>query len=133
MNKDNILAWLKASYTDLIVIEEIIDNDYLTHMVAFHAHQSIEKSFKAILELDSNRIFRKHDLIYFKKLVSKYIKVDNESILEDLNQLYRNYRYPMDFGLLKPTLENAKEFYLFSNDIFDRVCEGLDVSIEDIV
>ena len=40
--------WLKAANDDLLVIESIIKNEFLTHMVAFHAQQCVEKCFKAI-------------------------------------------------------------------------------------
>ena len=135
-NKDMALAWLKASYSDLVVIKEIVHNDYLSHMVAFHSQQSIEKSFKAILELHTNRVPKKHDLLLLKDLVSEYIEVANEDILEDLNELYIDSRYPSSFGLLpqgKPTLENSKEFYEFANDVFDMVCEFLNIRKEDII
>jgi HEPN domain-containing protein len=131
MNKKELAtAWLQASYSDLVVIKEIVHNDFLSHMVAFHSQQSIEKSFKALLEFYTNRVPQKHDLILLAELVSQYIDVDNEDILEDLNELYIDSRYPNSFGLLpngKPTLENAKEFYLFADDIFYRVCKILDV------
>jgi len=136
MNKDMALAWLKASYSDLVVIEEIVHNDYLSHMVAFHSQQSIEKSFKALLEFHANRVPRKHDLLLLKDLVSEHIEIDNEDMLEDLNELYIDSRYPNSFGILpqgKPTLENAKEFYTFASDIFDKVCKVLDVHKEDVV
>ena len=42
--------WLKSAADDLLLIKEIIDNPFLTHLSAFHAQQSIEKSFKALLE-----------------------------------------------------------------------------------
>ncbi len=35
--------WLKAARDDLDVIERIIDDAHLAHIVAFHAQQSIEK------------------------------------------------------------------------------------------
>jgi len=35
---------------DLSVIEEIIDREDLTHMVAFHSQQAIEKSLKRYLK-----------------------------------------------------------------------------------
>ena len=133
MNKKELAtAWLQASYSDLVVIKEIVHNDFLSHMVAFHSQQSIEKSFKALLEFYTNRVPKKHDLILLANLVSQYIDVDNEDILEDLNELYIDSRYPNNFGLLpngKPTLENAKEFYLFADDIFDRVCQILDIDL----
>ena len=49
MNRKLAIEWLKASYSHLVLIAEIIDNDFLTHMIAFHSQQSIEKAFKAIM------------------------------------------------------------------------------------
>ena len=40
--------WLKAAYDDIIVMNSIVTNDLVTHMTAFHAQQSVEKSLKAI-------------------------------------------------------------------------------------
>jgi len=40
------LGWLKSAYSDLIVIKEIVDNEYVTHMIAFHSQQSIENHLK---------------------------------------------------------------------------------------
>jgi hypothetical protein len=36
--------WLKAAEDDLRVIERIGQDEHLTHMVAFHAQQAVEKS-----------------------------------------------------------------------------------------
>ena len=43
-------SWLSAAKDDLDVIKEIIGKDNLTNMIAFHAQQAIEKSFKAVVE-----------------------------------------------------------------------------------
>ena len=43
-------AWLVAAKNDLDVIDRIIGADYLSHIVAFHAQQSVEKCFKALME-----------------------------------------------------------------------------------
>ena len=42
-------GWLDAASDDLLLIEEIIEKDQLTHMAAFLSQQAIEKAFKAIL------------------------------------------------------------------------------------
>lgn len=42
--------WIKSAESDLLLIEEIITNQILTHIAAFHAQQAIEKGFKAIIE-----------------------------------------------------------------------------------
>jgi hypothetical protein len=40
--------WLNSAGDDLKIIVKIIDDSSLTHQVAFHAQQAIEKSFKAV-------------------------------------------------------------------------------------
>ena len=57
--------WLRAAYDDLITIEEIIDNSFLTNIVAFHAQQCIEKSMKAIIEEEEINIPKIHKLLKF--------------------------------------------------------------------
>jgi HEPN domain-containing protein len=129
--KQNMAAeWLKASYSDLVLIGEIIENEYLTHMVAFHSQQSLEKSFKAILEFHRLEVPKKHDLLVLKDLIVDYFVMDDEELLEDLNELYIDSRYPGSFGLLpngKPTLEDACEFYDFAQDTFDKICKILEI------
>jgi hypothetical protein len=43
-------AWLESAKSDLEVIREIIENNELTNMVAFHAEHAIEKAFNTIHE-----------------------------------------------------------------------------------
>ncbi len=124
MNKKMALEWLKSASDDLILIEEIINNNYLTHMAAFHAQQSVEKSLKAILEYNNRKIPKKHDLILLKSQVSDFIEIIDDDILDSLNRLYMESRYPGDLGLLpngKPGIEDAKVFYEFAKSIYKKV------------
>jgi HEPN domain-containing protein len=43
-------SWLRAAEDDLRVIERIVSDPRLTHRVAFHSQQCIEKSLKAVIE-----------------------------------------------------------------------------------
>ena len=125
MAKTGVIEWLKSAFFDLITIEEIINNDMLTHIVAFHSQQAIEKSFKAILEYQDKKIIKDHDLIRLYDLIGLDFEIDKD-ILDLLNELYIDSRYPGHFGLLpngKPSLMKAKKFYNEANNIFDKVCE----------
>jgi len=53
--------WLNSAWDDLCVIQEIIRNETLTHMVAFHAQQAIEKSMKAVLEEKESNVPKIHN------------------------------------------------------------------------
>ncbi len=63
-------GWLKSAKSDLDTIEEILGNDQLTHVVAFHSQQCIEKAFKAIVEEFELTSIKTHDLITLKNTIS---------------------------------------------------------------
>jgi len=135
MKRNMALEWIKASYSDIVVLRKIVDDEFITHMTAFHSQQSVEKALKAILEFYSDDIPKKHDDQMLRDLVEQYIIIDNEDIFDDLNSLYLDSRYPSSFGLLpngKPTLKDAKEFYDFVQEIFDKVCDILDINKDDL-
>jgi HEPN domain-containing protein len=117
--------WLQSANDDLLVIREIIGNELLTNMVAFHAQQAVEKSFKAILEEFQNAVPKIHTLETLLPKVCVYVQFTAISLelLEDLDKLYTDARYPGDFGLLpsgKPTIEEAKSFYELAHAIHAR-------------
>lgn len=135
--KENIAKdWLRSSYSDLVLIEEILGNDFLTHMIAFHAQQSIEKSFKALIESKFDNVPKIHSLNRLYKMVSGFLAVNDLVEINKLDKLYIDSRYPVDFGLLpngKPSLDDAKRFYDFAADIFYRVCDILDIDKSEIM
>ena len=134
-NKKQAIQWLKASFLDLRNIEKIIDDEYLTPIVAFHSEQAIEKSLKAVFEYNKIPLIKTHNLEKLYSKVESFIDIDYDK-LEFINELYIESRYPGDMGLLpngKPTLEDAKEFYEFALEIFDKVCKILDINKSEIM
>ena len=127
--------WLKASRDDLLTIEEIVDNPHLTHIVAFHAQQCVEKAMKAIIEENEIDIPKIHKLLKLYEKVLFSLDGLDEELMSVLDGLYIESRYPGDMGLLphgKPTTNDAKEFYAFANSVLDKVCEVLGTNMEDI-
>jgi HEPN domain-containing protein len=68
-------GWIEAAHDDLLVIEEIINHDGLTHMVAFHAQQAIEKAFKALFEGLGKPVPTIHDLITLRGQIKENIDI----------------------------------------------------------
>lgn len=70
------------------------------------------------------------------KLLDDFVLNDDEvDILLKINELYIDSRYPGDMGLPpygNPTIKDAKEFYDFAKLVFDRVCNTLDVNIDEV-
>ncbi len=123
MKMDVANEWLKAAKLDLETARYIVKVEHLTPVVAFHAQQAIEKSFKAIIEDKQDKIPKKHDLLTLKNMIRDRIDIENEDLLDSLNSLYIDSRYPGDMGLLphgQPTLEDAQEFYEFALDVFQE-------------
>ncbi|BAF70480.1 HEPN domain-containing protein [Nitratiruptor sp. SB155-2] len=109
---------LNAAKDNLLVMEEIISNPHLTHMVAFHAQQTIEKCLKAYLEANESEVPKIHKLeTLFQRTEIPY----NQDLIELLDALYIEARYPGDLGLLpsgKPSIKEAQKFYEYAKEIF---------------
>ena len=79
--------WLKATQDDIYLLDDIVYNIHLTNMVAFHAQQAIEKSFKALIEYKKIAFIKTHNLEKLYKKLENIIEVDYEQ-LEFVNELY---------------------------------------------
>ena len=121
--------WLKAAADDLRVIEKISSDDYLTHMVAFHSQQCIEKSLKAVIEEYEIGSVRIHNLERLFEIIRSHVNIDAEpDVVEMLDKLYIDARYPGDLGFLpngKPTLEYASRFHAFARSVHDATKKEL--------
>lgn len=115
--------WIRAAEDDLAAIEAMLANKQLTNVVAFHAQQAVEKAFKGLREQLGLAIPKKHDLLLLYQDLSSHISAQ-EDMLDSLNEIYTEARYPGDLGLLphgKPTITEAKRFYRFAKNIVKNV------------
>lgn len=121
--------WLKAAKDDLDVIERIIPDEHLSNIVAFHSQQCVEKSFKAVIEEFDLGVFRIHNLDRLFEIIKHHIRIDADVLLiEQLDKLYTDARYPGDLGLLpygKPMREDAENFYEFAKSVYKTVTSDL--------
>jgi HEPN domain-containing protein len=134
MFKEAAKEWIKSALDDLITIKEIIDNPFITNIVAFHAQQCIEKSLKAIIEYEGKEVPKVHNLQYLFSLVKFPIEINME-IVKKLDELYIESRYPIGMGFLpygKPSLSEAKKFYEFAKYVFNKTCEFLEIEKKEL-
>ena len=107
--------WLNAAEDDLMTVENLMSNTFLTNIMAFHSQQAIEKSFKAIVEEFGISFKRTHNLETLLINIADVIHLTvNELIISELDRLYLDSRYPGDLGLMpkgKPTLEEATIYF----------------------
>lgn len=120
-----VSGWLESAQGDLKNISYIIVDEDLTHIVAFHSQQCVEKSFKALLEYKLKPVPKQHSTLQLYGLVNEFIDIFiNEEILSAFDDLYIDSRYPGNFGLMpygKPVLEDAEEFYALAEYIYAYV------------
>ena len=121
--------WLKAAKDDLDVIERILADAHLSHVVAFHAQQCIEKVFKALMEEHDLEMQKIHNVVTLYGKVQTFLTDDVDlPMLQTLESLYIEARYPGELGLLpngRPTLDDAQGFYHFALTVFRNVTKCL--------
>jgi len=122
-------GWLKAAEDDLRVIDRIGLDEQLTHMIAFHAQQAVEKSIKAAIEEYGLGSIKVHSLERLFEIIEPYMKIDTDLlIIEMLDKLYVDARYPGNLGLLPngmPSLAHAERFISFARRVHKSIESAL--------
>jgi len=127
MGREAALEWLKSADSDLKTIEHISSDETLTHVAAFHAQQSVEKSLKALLEFWERPVPKDHSTIRLFGLVADMLEIAfDQDMLTDLDDLYITARYPGELGLLpygRPSVDDARQFYEFAVGVYQSALE----------
>ena len=84
--------WLKSAYSDLRNIHYIINDAFLSHMVAFHSQQAIEKSLKVIFPCSSNCVWEHLD--------TYILKIFNNEIDKKQLSIYHLHIYKLIYALV---------------------------------
>lgn len=97
-----------------------------------HVQQCVEKSFKAVLEHHKQNVPNIHNLITLHGRTEVHLPTEADMVdidmLDRLNQLYIEARYPGEQGLLpdgKPSTEEARQFFHFADAVLDMVNQHL--------
>lgn len=117
--------WLESAKDDLLLIKEIIEKEYLSHIVAFHSQQAIEKSMKAVLEEKESYVPRIHNIITLNGKIESHIILNfDQDVFDQINELYIDARYPTELGLLpggKPSKKVAEKFFNTATEIYEEI------------
>jgi len=129
--KDTTQQWLNLVETDLRTCEKLIDDNFLTNIVVFHAQQVIEKCFKAIIEERGLQLPRIHTVSRLYGSIQNIISfpVDNV-MLQITDTVYTTSRYPSDLGLVpdgKPSKDLAVQLYEFAKNIYANTIRTIEI------
>lgn len=121
--------WLKAAQDDLDVIARIIKDVHLSHIVAFHAQQCLEKLFKAVIEEHDIETQKIHKLVTLYGRIESFLGEEMDlQLLKTLDSLYIEARYPGELGLLpngRPTQDDAERFNAYVYTAFEKISKYL--------
>ncbi|MDP3434368.1 MAG: HEPN domain-containing protein [Bacteroidota bacterium] len=128
--KQSTQQWLDFAKADLINCERILEDEFLSAIVAFHSQQVVEKCFKALIEEKNLDIPRIHNLVRLYQVVEVFLKNPIEiRELMALDSVYTSSRYPSDIGMIasgKPTRKDALALYESAKNIFETITELID-------
>jgi HEPN domain-containing protein len=123
--KPSASAWLAACEEDLLVVESLLQSGLATGAASFHAQQCVEKALKAVLEEYAGAVPKIHDLDRLFAESRKYLDLEcDEPVVNKLNMLYIESRYPGAFGFLpsgRPTLDDVSTFHAFAEQTYNAV------------
>lgn len=128
--KPSTQQWLDFAKADLINCERILEDEYLTTIVAFHSQQVVEKCFKALIDAKNLDIPRIHNLVRLYQVVEGFLNNPIEiRELMALDSVYTSSRYPSDIGMIatgKPTQQDALALFESAKSIFEAITELID-------
>jgi HEPN domain-containing protein len=125
--------WIILAEKDVKTASIVINEKYLTNIVAFHCQQAIEKYFKAYILEHDKPLLKIHDLpkLYGIIKIIKDLEID-EDLLSVINETYIEDRYPGELGLLPdgmPSGEQAHDFLEFTKNIEEKIKNELNKKI----
>lgn len=134
MNKQSALEWLQHAYHDLQGSSTLYDAQHYTDTISFVLQQSIEKTLKSILAYHNMKIKKSHNLIEIYDLsLSDKLQLDDNDVemIALATTYYTKQRYPSPQQRDISRQEIAKVLN-FANDLFNRVCRLLNISMDEI-
>ena len=72
--KPSTQQWLEFAKADLINCQLILEDEFLTTILAFHSQQVVEKCFKALIEEKNLDVPRIHSLVRLYQVIEGFFK-----------------------------------------------------------
>ena len=129
--KKGAKVWLDFADRDLQAARLLVDREYVSNVVLFHAQQCVEKCLKALLEENGVLVPHIHSVVKLNSLVMEEAGTSlnlDEDELDLVDAVYIDTRYPSGLGLLPsgfPTREDAREILGIAERVYNETSEHL--------
>lgn len=133
VNKTYAIEWLEKAYHDLDSANILFDSGHYTDTIGYLYHQSIEKTFKAILAYRNESIQKTHNLVEINENLENYIDLNEDDLflLSIITTYYTKQRYPSQNKKL-PSKDEIKKVKELSNYIFKEVLLKLEINLSEL-
>ena len=127
-NKQYAGEWLAFSKKNIDTARLLFDARHYEDIIGVELQQSLEKLLKSILAYQNIKIPREHDLLKLYFMIGGLLDVNDDEVvlLKIATNYYKEDRYPNPNYLL-PLREEIKEVLGFTERLFDKVCDILDI------
>ena len=108
--------------------------NHYTDTISIDVHYAVETILKSFLAYENKKIIKTHDLIELYASIKDKIDFNDEELrLMDIITTYhiRGSYPPRDRKM--PSREEIKEVLEFAKELFDRVCDILDIDKREVM
>ena len=130
-NRAYAKEWLQFANKNLHTAKLLYDVNHYEDIIGIELQQALEKILKSLLAYENKKILKTHKLVELLEYIDIEMDEQEKFLLEIATDYYKTDRYPNPNYSLPPK-EEIKEILDFSQDLFDKVCNILNVSEEEI-
>jgi len=132
MNKQASKEWLKKAWHNLSGARLFYNVHHYTDVTAVELHYSAEKILKSILAYENKKIPKTHELVDIYLLIKEHINLDDSlNTLDQITEYHIDESYPA-FDRTMPDRTEIKEVLDFTEELFERVCNMLDIDMNEV-
>jgi HEPN domain-containing protein len=131
-NKPYAKEWLEFAITNLNTAKLLYDVNHYEDIIGIELQQALEKMLKSLLAYENKKILKTHKLVELLEYIDIEINEKEKFLLEIATDYYKTDRYPNPNYSL-PSREEIKEVLDFSHNLFDKICNILDIDKNEIV
>ncbi|NOQ29818.1 MAG: HEPN domain-containing protein [Helicobacteraceae bacterium] len=131
MNKIYAQEWLNKAWHHLSSAILLYEAEHYNDIIAVELHYSVEITLKSFLAYKNVKIKKSHDLLEINELVKEYIVIDDFKLLSLITKYHISGAYPPRDRKLPPR-EEIKEVLDFTQELFIKVCNILDIKLDEV-
>ncbi len=134
MNEQAAKEWLTKAWHHLSGAKILYSVNHYTDVTAVELHYAVEKMLKSFLAYENKKIPKTHELLdIYAKIQDKIdFNSDEKELLITITEYHIEESYPVIDNRLPPK-EEVKEVLVFSEELFDKVCNILDIDKGELV